>query len=261
MLSWIPVLEDAFRIKAPSISEDSSYKSDGESPSHPKVQQVFEENTGADGDRTEEEQRPVSRTNNESVAATNKEGGPLDGNTREGSSSDNSIDRTFDKTPGRQEGAFSQSFQIVSPCFIEEDMKKDLVELTTLCFELKVYELLQVNNGQHMQQDASCTLTCQFIKDYFFLLDLERLKQCIIASHSSHPQIWETYMEGLKGNQRGEVCVFKCTELFIHLYLNFLVGLQNTENSSMNNASRARETGKYAKLGKWELEKMQTVTA
>ncbi|XP_077177694.1 BLOC-2 complex member HPS5 [Paroedura picta] len=198
LLNWIPFLEDAFGIKAPSISEDSSYKADGESPVHPEVQQVFEEDMGTNSDLTEEEQRPASRTSNENGAANNKQRGTLDGNTREGSSTDHPIDRILYKKTDRQVEAFSQYFHIVSPCFIEQDMKKDLVELTTLCFELRVYEHLQVNNEQHMQRDASCALTCQFIKDYFFLLDLERLKQCIIFSHCSHPQIWETYIEGLK---------------------------------------------------------------
>ncbi|XP_060119200.1 BLOC-2 complex member HPS5 [Heteronotia binoei] len=198
LLNWIPFLEDAFGVKVPSISDDSSFKTDGDLPLHPEVWQVFEENMGTDSDHTEEEQRPVSRTNNENDAVNNKQGGTLDGNTREGLSNDNTVDRMLYKKPNRREGSFSQSFQTVSPCFIEQDMKKDLVELTTLCFELKVYEHLQLNNEQCIQPDASCALTCQFIKDYFFLLDLERLKHCIIISHSSHPQIWETYIEGLK---------------------------------------------------------------
>ncbi|XP_015272770.1 PREDICTED: Hermansky-Pudlak syndrome 5 protein [Gekko japonicus] len=198
LLHWIPFLEDAFGIKVPSVSEDSSYKTDGESPLHPEVQQILEENVGTDSDLTEEEQRPVSRSSNGNDSVNSKQGGTLDGNTKEGSSSVNQTATMLYQKNDRREGAFSQPFQIVSPCFIEQDMKKDLVELTTLCFELKVYEHLQVNQEQSVQPDASCALTCQFIKDYFFLLDLERLKQCIIISHSSHPQIWETYIEGLK---------------------------------------------------------------
>nr|XP_056707603.1 BLOC-2 complex member HPS5 [Euleptes europaea] len=198
LLNWIPFLEDAFGIKVPSISEDSSCKTDEESPLHPEVQQVFEDSMGTDSDLTEDDQRPVSRTNNENDAVNNKQGGTSDGNTREGSSRNNQIDKMLYQKEDRRETAFSQSFQSYSPCFIAQNMKKDLVELTTLCFELKVYERIQVNNEQHVQPDTSCALTCQFIKDYFFLLDLERLKQCIIISHSNHPQIWETYVEGLK---------------------------------------------------------------
>ncbi|XP_054826717.1 BLOC-2 complex member HPS5 [Eublepharis macularius] len=197
LLYWLPFLEDAFGFKVASISENSSYKTDEELPLHPEGQQVFEENIGIDSDLTEEEQRPVSRTNDENDAINNEQEGTLDRNAREGSSSNNQIDKMlYQKTD--EETAFSQSFQIYSPHFIAQDMKKDLIELTTLCFELNVYEHLQVNNEQCMQPETSCALTCQFIKDYFFLLDLERLKQCIIVSHSDHPQIWETYVEGLK---------------------------------------------------------------
>ncbi|XP_048342877.1 Hermansky-Pudlak syndrome 5 protein isoform X2 [Sphaerodactylus townsendi] len=198
LLNWIPFLEDAFGIKVPSISEGNSYKTDEELPSYPEVHHVFEENMGTDSYLIEDNQRPVLRTINENDAVNNKQGSTSDGNTREESRSSNQIDRMLYKKDDRQETASSQSFQIYSPCFVVQDMKRDLVELTTLCFELKVYEHIHINNEQHMQPDTSCTLACQFIKDYFFLLDLERLKQCIIISHSNHPKIWETYVEGLK---------------------------------------------------------------
>uniref|UniRef100_A0A8D0DR92 Hermansky-Pudlak syndrome 5 protein homolog n=1 Tax=Salvator merianae TaxID=96440 RepID=A0A8D0DR92_SALMN len=114
------------------------------------------------------------------------------------SSSNDQVDKISSKQTAGSEGPFNQSVQISSPYCIAQDIQKDLTELTTLCFELKIYECLQVNSVQCTHPEAACELACRFIKDYFFLLDLERLKKCIINCHSVHPKVWEAYVEGLK---------------------------------------------------------------
>uniref|UniRef100_A0A8C6XXU5 Hermansky-Pudlak syndrome 5 protein homolog n=1 Tax=Naja naja TaxID=35670 RepID=A0A8C6XXU5_NAJNA len=96
------------------------------------------------------------------------------------------------------ETIFNQRYQINPPFLIAQNIKKDLTELTTLCFELNVYESSQVNNEPGVLPDGSCALASKFIRDYFFLLDLERLKRCIITCHNNHPKVWDVYMEGLK---------------------------------------------------------------
>ncbi|NXO86784.1 HPS5 protein, partial [Sitta europaea] len=94
------------------------------------------------------------------------------------------------------------SFQVSPPCVIEPDILKDLVELTTLCFELRVFscgsgEAEQSSEGS-LPPAASATLACRFMQSYFFLLDLKRIKQCIITTCATSPNVWETYIAGLK---------------------------------------------------------------
>uniref|UniRef100_A0A8B9SDH1 Hermansky-Pudlak syndrome 5 protein homolog n=1 Tax=Apteryx owenii TaxID=8824 RepID=A0A8B9SDH1_APTOW len=99
-------------------------------------------------------------------------------------------------------GPLDCCFQVSPPCVIEQDVQKDLTELTTLCFELCVFCCRNGNAEESSDQTptpaASWTLACRFIQSYFFLLDLKRLKQCIITSYTNSPNVWETYIAGLK---------------------------------------------------------------
>ncbi|NXR43656.1 HPS5 protein, partial [Hippolais icterina] len=99
-------------------------------------------------------------------------------------------------------GPLGCGFQMSPPCVIEPDVLKDLVELTTLCFELCVFSC---GNGEAEDSSegslplaASGTLACRFLQSYFFLLDLKRVKQCIISTCATCPDVWETYIAGLK---------------------------------------------------------------
>ncbi|XP_066465608.1 BLOC-2 complex member HPS5 [Tiliqua scincoides] len=192
LLGWIPFLEEAFRFRtAASISDDGSSKTGIEMPLQPEEHQDFEENFEMDqhSKLVDKEERRVLRPINEDQDVN--EGKTLEENT--GSSSNNQIDKIVCKKP-LLETSFNHSF----PCSMAQDYQKDLVELTTLCFELNVYEYSSVNDEQYVQSESSCALACRFIKVYFFLLDLERLKTSIITYHSDYPTVWETYMEGLK---------------------------------------------------------------
>ncbi|NXR83568.1 HPS5 protein, partial [Pycnonotus jocosus] len=93
-------------------------------------------------------------------------------------------------------------FQVSPPCVIDPDVLKDLVELTTLCFELRVFscgsaEAEESSEGS-LPSAASGTLACWFLRSYFFLLDLKRVKQCIVTTCATCPNVWETYIAGLK---------------------------------------------------------------
>ncbi|NXO68166.1 HPS5 protein, partial [Phainopepla nitens] len=94
------------------------------------------------------------------------------------------------------------SFQVSPPCAIEPDVLKDLVELTTLCFELRVFTCgsgeAEENSEGSLPPAASATLACRFMQSYFFLLDLKRVKQCIITTCATSPSVWEAYIAGLK---------------------------------------------------------------
>uniref|UniRef100_A0A8C6MFW3 Hermansky-Pudlak syndrome 5 protein homolog n=1 Tax=Moschus moschiferus TaxID=68415 RepID=A0A8C6MFW3_MOSMO len=93
-------------------------------------------------------------------------------------------------------------FQVCSPWSIADGLQKDLAELTTLCLELSVLnsEIRSASgHGDHtLQQYPLEMLTCQFLKKYFFLLDLKRAKESIKLSYPKSPCVWDTFIEGLK---------------------------------------------------------------
>ncbi|RLW10226.1 hypothetical protein DV515_00002464 [Chloebia gouldiae] len=99
-------------------------------------------------------------------------------------------------------GPLGCGFQVSPPCVIEPDVLKDLVELTTLCFELRVFSggsgQAEESSEGNLPPAASGTLACRFMRSYFFLLDLKRVKQCIITTCATSPNVWETYIAGLK---------------------------------------------------------------
>lgn len=196
LLGWIPFLEEAFRFKTTaSISDDGSSKTGIEMTLQSEEHLVFEENFEMDkkSKLVDKDERHVLRPINEDDYV-NEQGNTLEDNT--GSSSNNQIDYALCRKPAMSETSFNHSLL----CSIAQDFQKDLIELTTLCFELNVYECSRVNDAHYVQPEASCASACRFIKLYFFLLDLERLKTCIITYHSDYPKVWETYIEGLKGN-------------------------------------------------------------
>ncbi|NXH17167.1 HPS5 protein, partial [Bucco capensis] len=112
-----------------------------------------------------------------------------------------SVSKTTCENSTDLKGPLACGFQVSPPCVIEPDVQKDLVELTTLCFELRVFSC---GNGDAEEScDGSLplalwTLACRFMQSYFFLLDLKRLKQCIITMYATSPVVWETYIAGLK---------------------------------------------------------------
>uniref|UniRef100_A0A8D0C6Q9 Hermansky-Pudlak syndrome 5 protein homolog n=1 Tax=Salvator merianae TaxID=96440 RepID=A0A8D0C6Q9_SALMN len=200
LLDWIPFLEDAFAIRA-VVLDDRPSKTDTNLPLHPGEQHTLEESVHIDKccEITEKEQIPILKTSCENDSVNKAQEDTLEENIS--SSSNDQVDKISSKQTAGSEGPFNQSVQISSPYCIAQDIQKDLTELTTLCFELKIYECLQVNSVQCTHPEAACELACRFIKDYFFLLDLERLKKCIINCHSVHPKVWEAYVEGLKINK------------------------------------------------------------
>ncbi|XP_066107178.1 BLOC-2 complex member HPS5 [Saccopteryx bilineata] len=93
-------------------------------------------------------------------------------------------------------------FRVCSPCSIANGLWKDLAELTTLCLELTVLNSEIESTSGHLDHTLQhCypeILACQFLKKYFFLLDLKRAKESIKLSYTNSPCVWDTFIEGLK---------------------------------------------------------------
>lgn len=183
---WLVYLEEKFGSKDHSASSTKQSRTVGAD----EQRAVPEENLHVDptdGDPADKEQSSILED------CTGKE------NTDETCGSKTTCENSV-----HLKGPLDCSFQVSPPCVIEPDVQKDLVELTTLCFELCVFS---AGNGEAAGSSdgtlplaALWTLACRFMQSYFFLLDLKRLKQCIITMYATSPNIWETYITGLKGN-------------------------------------------------------------
>ncbi|NXW88731.1 HPS5 protein, partial [Alopecoenas beccarii] len=181
---WLVYLEEKFGSKEHSASPTKQSRTVGDE----EQRAVLEENLHldpTDGDPADKEQSSILED------CTGKE------NTVE-----TCVSKTTCENSADLKGPLDCSFQVSPPCVIEPDVQKDLVELTTLCFELCVFsggngEAAESSDGT-LPPAASWTLACRFMQSYFFLLDLKRLKQCIITMYATSPNIWETYIAGLK---------------------------------------------------------------
>nr|XP_009933575.1 PREDICTED: Hermansky-Pudlak syndrome 5 protein [Opisthocomus hoazin] len=154
-----------------------------------------------------EEERAVLEENlrldpTDGVPAVKEQISILEDCTEKENADETRVSQTMCESSTGLEAPLDCCFQVSPPCVIEPDVQKDLVELTTLCFELRVFSC---GNGEAEESSdgslplaASWTLACRFMRSYFFLLDLKRLKQCIITMYATSPNVWETYITGLK---------------------------------------------------------------
>lgn len=98
--------------------------------------------------------------------------------------------------------ALDDLFRVHSPCTIASSLQKDLAELTTLCLELNVLSPAVKSPGGHVdrtsQPSSPETMACQFLKKYFFLLDLKRAKESIKLGYTNSPCVWDTFVGGLR---------------------------------------------------------------
>ncbi|XP_074086262.1 BLOC-2 complex member HPS5 isoform X2 [Macrotis lagotis] len=147
------------------------------------------------------------------------------------SDSENSVGKIANEPVNFLREAADDLFQIHGPCFIESSLQKDLAELTTLCLELGVFSSIPcVNMDQELQQTITWIPACQFIKKYFFLLDLERVKQCAKNRYSDIPRVWDTYVEGLKELVRSSPMPLEMEEEDMLTVLKFLDELVPSNN-------------------------------
>ncbi|XP_073203418.1 BLOC-2 complex member HPS5-like isoform X3 [Lepidochelys kempii] len=185
---WFLYLEETFGFKEPSFSGDCLSMKKVKNVLAEEQSEVLEENIAP-------EQHSEDHVGKGQTDA-------LQGITEQDQSSEAHFGREVCENDANSKGASGHVFQMYPPCLIAHDIHKDLMELTTLCFELNVFPCENGNAEESAEQDLQRTmawvLACQFIKDYFFLLDLKRLKRCITSNYTSSPSVWETYIEGLK---------------------------------------------------------------
>uniref|UniRef100_UPI00398F8C89 Hermansky-Pudlak syndrome 5 protein n=1 Tax=Pristiophorus japonicus TaxID=55135 RepID=UPI00398F8C89 len=91
-------------------------------------------------------------------------------------------------------------FVTVPFCSIPPDLFKDMMELSTLCFELEIFESVteDVSTAAELPVDGSATRACLYMRNYFFLLDLMRVKRSITARNWATPLVWQTFIQGLQ---------------------------------------------------------------
>lgn len=125
-----------------------------------------------------------------------------EGEERDSSNNEETIDPVECDSISSPREPSGDLFQVCPPCTISASLQKDLAELTSLCLELGVLNPTVGSAVGHVdhtwQQSPPEALACQFLKKYFFLLDLKRVKESIKLSHPSSPCVWETFIDGLK---------------------------------------------------------------
>lgn len=91
-------------------------------------------------------------------------------------------------------------FVTIPSCSIPTDLFKDMVELTTLCFELRIFQTVREDTSDETELTGNEieTQACLFMRTYFFLLDLTRVRRCITICNWATPMVWQTFLLGLK---------------------------------------------------------------
>ncbi|XP_029771260.1 Hermansky-Pudlak syndrome 5 protein isoform X3 [Suricata suricatta] len=121
---------------------------------------------------------------------------------RDSLGNEETVDQTACESTSSLREPLDDLFQVCSPCSIDNSLKKDLAELATLCLELNVLNSETKSTSGHVDHTLQLyspeVLACQFIKKYFFVLDLKRAKESIKLSYINSPCVWDTFIEGLK---------------------------------------------------------------
>ncbi|XP_067902207.1 Hermansky-Pudlak syndrome 5 protein [Heterodontus francisci] len=91
-------------------------------------------------------------------------------------------------------------FVLVPFCSIPADLFKDMMELSTLCFEIGLFESVTEDKSTATEVPVGGTASqaCLYMRNYFFLLDLIRVKRSITARNWATPVVWQTFILGLQ---------------------------------------------------------------
>lgn len=183
---WLVCLEEKFGSKDHSASSVNKSKTVGAEDQRAVLEESLQLDP-TDGDPKDKEQSSI-----------------LEDCTEKEKTDETCVTKTTYESGAELKGPFDCGFQVSPPFVIAPDVQKDLVELTTLCFELRVFSCgdgdAEESSDRSLPVAALWTLACRFMRNYFFLLDLKRIKQCIIMMYATSPNVWETFIAGLKGN-------------------------------------------------------------
>ncbi|NWR54425.1 HPS5 protein, partial [Bucorvus abyssinicus] len=181
---WLVYLEEKFGSKDHSASSIKKSKTVGAEDQRAVLEESLRLDP-TDGDLEDKEQNSI-----------------LEDCTEKENTDETCVTKTMYENGAGLKGPLDCGFQVSPPSVIAPDVQKDLVELTTLCFELRVFSCgdgdAEESSDGSLLVAASWTLACKFMRSYFFLLDLKRIKQCIITMYATSPNVWETYIAGLK---------------------------------------------------------------
>ncbi|XP_041053959.1 Hermansky-Pudlak syndrome 5 protein isoform X2 [Carcharodon carcharias] len=91
-------------------------------------------------------------------------------------------------------------FVTIPFCSIPTDLFKDMTELSTLCFEMGIFDSMTEDKfpATELPEIGTATQACLYMRNYFFLLDLMRVKRSITAHNWSTPLVWQTLILGLQ---------------------------------------------------------------
>ncbi|KAG2463002.1 SAAL1 protein, partial [Polypterus senegalus] len=100
-------------------------------------------------------------------------------------------------TVDRKEYTWEQ-MQISPPPDLSSELHQDLTELATLCFEMSCFQSEEHGSHCTSERGDESVMACSFLQQYFFLLDLERVRRCCLIHYRDYPVVWDTYIAGLK---------------------------------------------------------------
>ncbi|XP_055986932.1 BLOC-2 complex member HPS5 isoform X3 [Sorex fumeus] len=206
---WLSELEKAFAMKDSSDILDTGNSSLKLKQDMPLLDEskpgVLDEANGEEERDSSSVEDTVMQTSCESEKGKRDPGGNEDAVHENTSESNDSVSEPV-----------VDLFQIRSPCVIENSLQKELAELTTLCLELNILKSEITNTSGHKDNTSpQCfpeLLPCQFLKKYFFLLDLKRAKESIKLSYPNSPGVWGTFIDGLKEMARSNSTYLKLEE-------------------------------------------------
>ncbi|XP_029438238.1 Hermansky-Pudlak syndrome 5 protein [Rhinatrema bivittatum] len=140
-----------------------------------------------------------SAENRQNVPSPNGEQGEPREETESDGAGAGPDEQVVHRAAASSEESSELTFQAYPPCAITKDVQDDLAELTALCLELKVFANETGSSGGSTEQSAEVYApACEFLRNYFFLLDPKRLKRCITFTYLDSPAVWDTYIQGLK---------------------------------------------------------------
>eukprot|EP00062_Callorhinchus_milii_P003516 gi/632940921/ref/XP_007885591.1/ PREDICTED: Hermansky-Pudlak syndrome 5 protein [Callorhinchus milii] len=125
--------------------------------------------------------------------------------------------------PLQSEALLSVPFMLYPQTSVPAELFKELVELSTLCFELGVFD---TEREEPFTGPDRTLHACLFIRNYFFLLDLGRVKRYISTCYAHAPLVWHTFILALRELTQSDPITAALDTHNLHTFLKLLSGEQ-----------------------------------